>query len=1183
MDQDEQKQYPSLEQEETANRKRSLSGERTESSAKRARRLFIDDMAEGKQCTDLSSAFTTQLTQRNSMIGPDDDEEEEEEESSDEELTQSRGVRSLKRFICDDDEEEEEIDEDNGDDEADGQSFLFSGSLRQPCSKSCIETSDENPFEFPIPSSTHSNMIPEEKRLDRRQLNRRHEADNGDIGSCGSQDTDIHMSNLNIEDYVSKYLDDVSICRQFEHLLWPRDDLRTCGADWTNHYFLHHGGLPCPGFFIDTAMDSNSLRLNRINYNDGGFFPDGNGKAIPSTLLHDMVVKTFYSERRSGRRQGTHPWSATGVLHHAMKYGLNTCEPNYPMNAQPDSRHDDLVDTQAHRDAIRSIFRSLACIVCVVVWDDNPPDNSSKDQATIWYENMVSLLHQTVLPECFFPKHDHMDQKSYKTVIRAYNSLLQSSEVFNDSGVILFKLLRARQLVSVNLTNNVAVESKFKRDLQKRLLVIEQRMMSLISVDVSQVTDKALVKLNATFDACMNIVVSRFHEMNCIITHKDSREIKVAMPYRDSSCPNVPTYVYSAPISLANALGEFNSIDLSVAKAFSQCSGGVTKLLAAAPEKIFRTRKSDTLERYRVISFKNGLYCARTGIFYFHKDRVTPQDQLGIDEFQWDFWSDHYTSQPGFEAMKFFAEDFDYFAILRLMVFNYLFLKFLYRVSQRHELSEQDLEILGVNKDDEGNYQDPFSSLDHNTQELISTYFVPDHKAKYMAFKMDARCPQYDILARLWEHCSTKWPDLEFYFISATTTFLRHPQRMYQDKYYHAFNPLLLYVRSVQKIVSDQKWTYHTLYDQYCSNGRDYSGILRRKFFQAMNCHCGYDTLTTLANAPRLDDKLEYFRYVHGRGGVGKSTLQSYRSQFVDDQYIGKIPNEGRGSPLERLTLLFGNYAFITAEDWQPVPHNPGIRSTELKLAVSTEAITLYRLRKESEVVIPKVHSTFGSNLPPGFKDTKNDLSRRINIAVMDEKIDDSTRRLEGESIRMTLDDIFEQEKLKFLLASTFGYTHKLISDGYHTYNQGNADPDSVKHTKTFSATMNPIQSFVQHYVQQGKMAIGSGSVSARKYLTNISSLYGWFRQYCGEIGSVIPDKMAFQKGICTNYRGVNVVGECFNNVRFGTSSNREDTSASTTVPRNPNIVAENNDPLPEEAPRVDENGNGYYVAPGYQ
>lgn len=355
----------------------------------------------------------------------------------------------------------------------------------------------------------------------------------------------------------------------------------------------------------------------------------------------------------------------------------------------------------------------------------------------------------------------------------------------------------------------------------------------------------------------MAIVQAMMKNKKVILTDAYNEErVLVAMPI--PSTTGLPTFCYSPAVSIGHMLRQLNA-DQVVAEKYHLHKRFINSTLSSNSATSHIPYVPDTfLQGMRYIMWRNGAFCCRTCIMYYHRKCLPPEMPQNWKHFA----SSLETLNGGLvRAMKFIDRDLDYYGVFKTM-----------------------LEGLYNRRTDPGMAKF-YRSFETHTIEVDhggDTLSVSDPVAQ-AAFVRD-RMEHFDE----WIHDKDFMAEME---------------------------PLDVQLRSFQKLLHDQILPRNVGKHLLEVFGRCLAGVIGATTRPISAAH---RILEEGVGHPVID-RLEYATVLEGTAGSGKSSLIAFLECYMDEVYIGRVSDNRR--PIDPHGTTRGK-AVVIATDMQKEEQN---------------------------------------------------------------------------------------------------------------------------------------------------------------------------------------------------------------------------------------------------------------------
>lgn len=460
-----------------------------------------------------------------------------------------------------------------------------------------------------------------------------------------------------------------------------------------------------------------------------------------------------------------------------------------------------------------------------------------------------------------FATVDSLESQADKNfLIDTYSNFVRFSQPFHN--MFSTVLQNIRQVVRVCVGDGRITESQ-GRDLYTEITLITNRRSIVIQARESVLNPNANIFSRVDPDnprhMAMNEVQVVLAAAKAIVVDTASEE-KVLMALPIQSRHNVPTFTYTGKMPIMKLLQKLKA-DQVVVENYTLfrrfINGTFSGSNSGSQIPLVEENFSDAM---RYISCPTGVFCCRTMIMYYHKNKLpnTIPDN-------WKFYSHHLRdlNEGNIRAMKYIEQELDYYGVITDMLAGVWVRENSDAAQQRYDASEQ--EMVGVGQGSEWIIQD---------------------------------CPeQEEWIKDRWEHFDQWIHDADFMA---------------------KMDPLDVQMRSIQKIFQDQQLPRDAYRSILCSFGRCFSGVMGRQTRMSSASH----RLLEKRVGRQVNDRLEYATVLEGTAGTGKSTLLDKVEMYFDEELIGRLSDNRR--PIDPYGTIRNKAVVIASdmqkEEKTPVP-----------------------------------------------------------------------------------------------------------------------------------------------------------------------------------------------------------------------------------------------------------------------
>lgn len=621
-------------------------------------------------------------------------------------------------------------------------------------------------------------------------------------------------------------------------------------------------------------------------------------------------------------------------------------------------------ETETSRAVLKEFFQLAAVRVLV---DDavNGMDEDTLVQDVGVIDSYLDMMDRLQRPFATVAVADELQRNLY---IDVYNNFMRLPELCR----VRFQRVLATLQNILDHSNSI---SRFADDammrVSQKLVRIRNRAAIVMEARASLLNPNPAVFAREEEDharhQAMRVVQTVLTAARAIIVNTSSDErVELALPILSDA--GVPTYTYTGGMSIHNALQQLRA-DQVVGEMYVMHKRFINGVLATnnATSNIPYV-PDEFVQAMRYIAWRNGVFCCRTLLFYYHR-KCVPAELHNWRHFSEDLVK---VNDGHIRALRYIDRDMDYYAVLVDL------LRGVYNRNTsapvREFYASMETEIIGI---------------EHGGDTLH-----PEQAAAQDAFVRE-RIDNIDA----WIH------DGEFLKL---------------------LEPLDVRLRSVQKVMHDQRLprdTYRTMLETF---GRSLTGVIG----PATRPISGSHRLIEAGAGRQIVDKLEYATVIEGTAGTGKSTLLSFIERYFSEDLIGHVSDNRR--PIDPYSTLRGK-ALIIAADMQKEEQTP-IGQGDLKKMISQEAMVNHRLHQNSVVTRFPAHIIFAMNEPLPFKDIKGDVSRRFVQIRHNVRISETMLGF-GDNDMRNPEEVFEDEDLaRFPLVAALAHKRRLLCVGNRSY-----------------------------------------------------------------------------------------------------------------------------------------------------
>ena len=333
-----------------------------------------------------------------------------------------------------------------------------------------------------------------------------------------------------------------------------------------------------------------------------------------------------------------------------------------------------------------------------------------------------------------------------------------------------------------------------------------------------------------------------------IVDNETMSSVGFAVPIRGKDGHN--TYTYTESMSLHNVL-RILEVDQVVAEKYVLHKTFINETLSINNSNSDIPLIPNTfVDDMRYISWKNGLLCCRTSIFYYHREHL-PEEMPD----NWKHFSDSLPriNNGKIRAIKFINKSCDYYQVLVTM------LRGVY-----NRKNPQVQEFYDSNENECADYTHGNDTLNEGDEEA---------QADFVRDKLE----HFDE----WIHDPNFLAELE---------------------------PLDVQLSSIQKIYQDQSLPRgaYRIWLETC--GRCTAGVIGKSSRSTSGAH----KVIEESLGKEIEDRLEYATVIEGTAGTGKSTLLNFLQELFDPNLIGVVSDTCR--PIDPYSTVRGKAVVVSSD-----------------------------------------------------------------------------------------------------------------------------------------------------------------------------------------------------------------------------------------------------------------------------
>lgn len=331
-------------------------------------------------------------------------------------------------------------------------------------------------------------------------------------------------------------------------------------------------------------------------------------------------------------------------------------------------------------------------------------------------------------------------------------------------------------------------------------------------------------------DHALKVIQTALCGMGTIVTNSDTpSHITFALPIRVN---NLPTYTYTKGMSLPELLRE-SKADPNISRFYADCTTFINMVLSANHRKSPVPYVPDEfINGMRYVSWKNGIFCVRTCIMYYHNKVLCPPQLRRL-------WK-HYTSelntindgQP--RAMKYIDKNLDYYNTVTTMLQGV----YLRRTKPEVVRKRIDTEEKCIHQTHGGDTDDGSVEQKEFVEQMWSTFDDWVHDADFLA----------------------------------------------------EIDPIDVNFTSLQKIMQNQEYPRNVYRHLLEAFGRSLCGVVGNETREVS----GSQRYIEEKIGRLLSDRMEFASVFEGSAGTGKSTLLNMLQVYFSEHLIGHVSDEAR-------------------------------------------------------------------------------------------------------------------------------------------------------------------------------------------------------------------------------------------------------------------------------------------------
>lgn len=505
----------------------------------------------------------------------------------------------------------------------------------------------------------------------------------------------------------------------------------------------------------------------------------------------------------------------------------------------------------------------------------------------------------------------------------------------------------------------------------------------------------ARINDDAPCHLAMRMIQTILASKDAIITNVDQEEkVMLSIP--------ISKYTYSPKMTVMGILRMIQADQVAVEN-YVQFKHFINGVLSGSHKGSLIPLVNEAFtDEMRYIEAKNGVFCCRTCIMFYHRGRVPKKLPASYK-----YYTDILENINGgkIRAMKYLEHDIDYYGVISSMLGG-MFLRTKDKFKTEYEEGMTD------------------SVQVNHGRTILKPYPNETEADRQLRQEQEA-------------YIKEKWENFDDWIHDPDILAL--------------LSPLDVRMRAPQKIMQDQRIPRDTYIEILCSLGRAMSGVIGNKTRMCSAIHRWFEERL----GHPITDKQEYATIFEGVAGTGKSTFLGFLQRYFSEELVGLIADNRR--PIDPYGTIRGR-AVVIASDMQKEEQTP-VAQGDLKKFISTEAVGHHRLHTDTIILVMIAHFIFAMNDPLPYPDAKGDMLRRFMQIKFKQRISTKMANIRPGDDR-SLEQVFDDEDIgRFPVVCCIAHMRRLLNVGNQPYYRANKEhfevPSYILSTQADYGRMN--------------------------------------------------------------------------------------------------------------------------------